>query len=146
MKENSFASRTVQIEEGQRVISSGPYRLVRHPMYFGAVLMLLFTPSALGSCGRAGLLLVIPLMSSALPTKKNALPRPPRLFRLLPPHALPPPPPPLVSFQEKESLTFSFLLPRLTRKRPCQRNRGYVTRRRCAFQDCQQGILNDATT
>ncbi len=49
MKENSFASRTVQVEEGQRVISTGPYRLVRHPMYFGAVLMLLFTPLALGS-------------------------------------------------------------------------------------------------
>src|SRR5438034_946544 len=37
MKENSFASRTVQIEEGQRVISTGPYGLVRHPMYFRAV-------------------------------------------------------------------------------------------------------------
>jgi protein-S-isoprenylcysteine O-methyltransferase Ste14 len=49
MKENSFASRTVEVVEGQRVISTGPYRLVRHPMYFGAVLMLLFTPLALGS-------------------------------------------------------------------------------------------------
>jgi protein-S-isoprenylcysteine O-methyltransferase Ste14 len=49
MKENSFASRTVQVMEGQKVISTGPYRLVRHPMYFGAVLMLLFTPMALGS-------------------------------------------------------------------------------------------------
>jgi protein-S-isoprenylcysteine O-methyltransferase Ste14 len=49
MKENSFASRTVQVMEGQKVISTGPYRLVRHPMYFGAVLMLLFTPLALGS-------------------------------------------------------------------------------------------------
>ena len=49
MKENSFASRTVQVMEGQRVISTGPYRMVRHPMYFGAVLMLLFTPLALGS-------------------------------------------------------------------------------------------------
>jgi len=49
MKENSFASRTVQVMEGQKVISTGPYRLVRHPMYFGAFLMLLFTPLALGS-------------------------------------------------------------------------------------------------
>ena len=49
MKENSFASRTIQVVEGQKVITTGPYRLVRHPMYFGAVLMLLFTPMALGS-------------------------------------------------------------------------------------------------
>src|SRR5258708_13556544 len=63
MKENSFASRTVQIEQGHRVISTGPYRLVRHPMYFGAVLMLLFTPSALGSWwALPGFLLVIPLI------------------------------------------------------------------------------------
>src|SRR5258708_5756242 len=63
MKENSFASRTVQIEEGQRVISTGPYRLVRHPMYFGAVLMLLFTPLAFGSWwALPGFLLVIPLI------------------------------------------------------------------------------------
>jgi protein-S-isoprenylcysteine O-methyltransferase Ste14 len=63
MKENSFASRTVQVEEGQRVISTGPYRLVRHPMYFGAVLMLLFTPFALGSWwALPGFLLVIPLI------------------------------------------------------------------------------------
>src|SRR5215475_12036986 len=49
MKENSFASRTVQVMEGQKVITTGPYRLVRHPMYFGAALMLLFTSMALGS-------------------------------------------------------------------------------------------------
>ena len=62
MKENSFASRTVQVEEGQKVISTGPYRLVRHPMYFGGVLMLLFTPLALGSWwALPGFLLVIPL-------------------------------------------------------------------------------------
>src|SRR5258707_10636830 len=42
MKENSFASRTVQVEEGQKVISTGPYRLGRHPIYFGAILFLLF--------------------------------------------------------------------------------------------------------
>ena len=63
MKENGFASRTVQVEEGQKVISTGPYRLVRHPMYFGAVLMLLFTPLALGSWwALPGFLLVIPLI------------------------------------------------------------------------------------
>lgn len=49
MKVNSFASRTIQVEAGQPVISTGPYALVRHPMYSGALLMGLFTPLALGS-------------------------------------------------------------------------------------------------
>src|SRR5260221_7720168 len=48
MKENSFASRTVQIEEGQRVISTGPYRLVPPPLYFSSLLLLLFSPLAPG--------------------------------------------------------------------------------------------------
>ncbi len=76
MKENSFASRTVQVEEGQRVISTGPYRLVRHPMYFGAVLMLLFTPLALGSWWAfPGFLLVIPLIVLRLLNEEKMLRR-----------------------------------------------------------------------
>ncbi len=76
MKENSFASRTVQVEEGQRVISTGPYRLVRHPMYFGAVLMLLFTPLALGSWwALPGFLLVIPLIVLRLLNEEEMLRR-----------------------------------------------------------------------
>jgi protein-S-isoprenylcysteine O-methyltransferase Ste14 len=46
---NRFASRTIQVELEQRVISDGPYSLVRHPMYFGALLMWLSVPVALGS-------------------------------------------------------------------------------------------------
>jgi protein-S-isoprenylcysteine O-methyltransferase Ste14 len=49
MKVNSFASRTIQVEPGQKVICSGPYRLVRHPMYLGSLVMWLATPLALGS-------------------------------------------------------------------------------------------------
>lgn len=74
MKENSFASRTVQVEEGQKVISTGPYRLVRHPMYFGGVLMLLFTPFALGSWwALPGCLLVIPLIVLRLLNEEKML-------------------------------------------------------------------------
>ena len=48
-KENAFASATVQIVAGQQVISTGPYAIVRHPMYASGLLMLLGTPLALGS-------------------------------------------------------------------------------------------------
>ena len=51
-KENTFTSATIEIAEDHKVISTGPYALVRHPMYAGAFLYLLGTPLALGSyCG-----------------------------------------------------------------------------------------------
>lgn len=48
-RENSYTSRIVEVEKGQRVISTGPYSVIRHPMYSGIILMYLFTPVALGS-------------------------------------------------------------------------------------------------
>jgi protein-S-isoprenylcysteine O-methyltransferase Ste14 len=48
-KANSFASRIVEIEKGQKVITTGPYRIVRHPMYFGVIFFYVFSPLALGS-------------------------------------------------------------------------------------------------
>lgn len=48
-KENSFAASTIKVENEQRVISTGPYRMVRHPMYSGAAIALIATPLALGS-------------------------------------------------------------------------------------------------
>lgn len=48
-KKNSYASTVIQVENEQNVISSGPYALVRHPMYLGMVIMSLFMPIALGS-------------------------------------------------------------------------------------------------
>ena len=48
-KENSYTSAVIEVAEAQKVVTSGPYRLVRHPMYAGAILLLLFTPLALGS-------------------------------------------------------------------------------------------------
>jgi len=47
--ENSYASNTVRVEAGQEVISTGPYRFVRHPMYSGGLVLFVFTPLALGS-------------------------------------------------------------------------------------------------
>jgi protein-S-isoprenylcysteine O-methyltransferase Ste14 len=48
-RENTYASSIVEIAKDQKVISSGPYAIVRHPMYAGAVLLFLATPLALNS-------------------------------------------------------------------------------------------------
>jgi protein-S-isoprenylcysteine O-methyltransferase Ste14 len=48
-RENSFAASTIGVDAGQRVIATGPYAIVRHPMYAGAALFLLATPLALRS-------------------------------------------------------------------------------------------------
>jgi protein-S-isoprenylcysteine O-methyltransferase Ste14 len=48
-RENAFAAATVRVESGQRVISSGPYAVTRHPMYAAALLLFVGTPLALGS-------------------------------------------------------------------------------------------------
>jgi protein-S-isoprenylcysteine O-methyltransferase Ste14 len=48
-KENTFSSATIEITEHQRVISTGPYAIVRHPMYAGGLLLFIGTPLALGS-------------------------------------------------------------------------------------------------
>ena len=48
-RENTFASATIEVAENQKVISTGPYAIVRHPMYASAFIYLLGTPLALGS-------------------------------------------------------------------------------------------------
>lgn len=48
-RENSFTSATINVGEGQKVIGTGPYAIIRHPMYSGALLLLFCTPIALGS-------------------------------------------------------------------------------------------------
>lgn len=49
MRENEYLSRTVEVQEGQRVISTGLYGVVRHPMYLATLLMFLPMPLILGS-------------------------------------------------------------------------------------------------
>jgi protein-S-isoprenylcysteine O-methyltransferase Ste14 len=48
-RENSFTSATIELASDQKVISTGPYALVRHPMYATALVMLLGIPLSLGS-------------------------------------------------------------------------------------------------
>jgi protein-S-isoprenylcysteine O-methyltransferase Ste14 len=58
--QNSYAAATVQVEAGQKVVSTGLYGLVRHPMYTGNVIMMVGIPLALGSCW--GLVFVVPAL------------------------------------------------------------------------------------
>lgn len=58
-KVNSFTSATIEHDAEQKVISAGPYARIRHPMYFGALIMMAGIPIALGSWW--GLLVIPPL-------------------------------------------------------------------------------------
>src|SRR5208282_1061008 len=62
-RENTFTSATIEVAQDQKVLSTGPYALVRHPMYAGSFVMLLGIPIALGSWWS---LLVIGAMMPAL--------------------------------------------------------------------------------
>ena len=57
---NTFTSATIELAPDQKVISTGPYALVRHPMYAGAIVMILGIPIALGSWW--GVLILVAMM------------------------------------------------------------------------------------
>jgi len=59
MKQNSYAAAAIRVEAGQPVICTGLYGVVRHPMYSGALLLMICMPPALGSYW--SLLLLIPM-------------------------------------------------------------------------------------
>lgn len=62
-RENSYAGRTVEVVKGQKVISSGPYSIIRHPMYLGTIFLYVATPLALGSTWAFPLfLLMLPVL------------------------------------------------------------------------------------
>ncbi|MFY9153198.1 MAG: isoprenylcysteine carboxylmethyltransferase family protein [Prolixibacteraceae bacterium] len=48
-RKNTYTSRIVEVEKDQKVITTGPYAIIRHPMYAGSILLFLATPLALGS-------------------------------------------------------------------------------------------------
>jgi protein-S-isoprenylcysteine O-methyltransferase Ste14 len=75
-KENSFAGRTIEVVKGQKVISTGPYAIVRHPMYIGVMLMYVLTPIALGSYwAMPPFLLVVPLLIYRILNEEEVLRR-----------------------------------------------------------------------
>ena len=49
LRENTWLSRTIEVQEGQTVVSTGLYSIVRHPMYFATVILFLSMPLVLGS-------------------------------------------------------------------------------------------------
>lgn len=63
-RENSFASATIELAPDQKVISTGPYALVRHPMYAAALVMLLGMPIALGSIW--GVLVIVAILPALI--------------------------------------------------------------------------------
>ena len=75
-KENTFSSATVEISKGQKVISTGPYALVRHPMYAGGTLLFIGTPLALGSYwGLLAFVAVLPILIWRLLDEEKLLAR-----------------------------------------------------------------------
>lgn len=62
MRENAYLSRTVEVQENQKVIDTGLYGIVRHPMYAATILLFLSFPLVLGSWISFGIFLVYPIV------------------------------------------------------------------------------------
>ncbi len=63
MKRNIFTARTVGVSEGQKVIDTGPYSVIRHPMYLAGMVVFLSMPAILGSlCGFVLALATVPAL------------------------------------------------------------------------------------
>ena len=62
MRENTYLSRTVEVQEGQKVIDTGLYGVVRHPMYGVTVLLFLSMPLVLGSAVSFAVFLAWPVI------------------------------------------------------------------------------------
>lgn len=74
MKVNRYAARTIQVEKGQQLIADGPYGALRHPMYAGICVTLLFSGLALGSYIAALVfLLIVPLLVLRLLNEEKIL-------------------------------------------------------------------------
>ena len=62
LRENAYLSRTIQVQEGQKVVDTGLYGIVRHPMYSATVLLFLSIPLVLGSLYAFLIFLVYPFI------------------------------------------------------------------------------------
>lgn len=74
MTVNSYLSRTVEVDADQKVVSDGPYAIVRHPMYFGVSLLYIASPVALGSYWAIiPALVIIPLLVARIRNEEEVL-------------------------------------------------------------------------
>ncbi len=62
LRENTYLSRTIEVQEGQKVIDTGLYAIVRHPMYAATVLLFLSMPLVLGSWAAFPVFLLYPVI------------------------------------------------------------------------------------
>jgi protein-S-isoprenylcysteine O-methyltransferase Ste14 len=76
LKENSYASRIVEVSPGQKVITSGPYAKVRHPMYSVVLSMYILSPLALGSYWAViPIIFIIPVIVARIFNEEKVLTR-----------------------------------------------------------------------
>lgn len=65
LRENTYLSRTIKVVEGQKVVSTGLYGIVRHPMYFATILLFMSMPLVLGSLVSFVVFLAYPFIIAA---------------------------------------------------------------------------------
>ena len=74
LRENTYLSRTVEVQEHQKVIDTGLYGIVRHPMYTATTLLFLMMPLVLGSLISFGIMLLyIPLIAKRIRNEEAVL-------------------------------------------------------------------------
>ncbi len=74
LRENVYLSRTVEVQKGQKVIDTGLYGIVRHPMYMSTLLLFLAMPIVLGSIISFGItLLYIPIIAKRMRNEERVL-------------------------------------------------------------------------
>lgn len=72
--ENNYASTVIQVENEQHIITTGPYSIIRHPMYLGMVIISLFMPLALGSyLSLIPMLFIIPIILLRIKNEEEIL-------------------------------------------------------------------------
>ena len=74
MRENAYLSRTVEVQEDQKVVDSGLYGIVRHPMYMSTLLLFLAMPMVLGSVISLVIMLAyIPIIAKRIRNEEKVL-------------------------------------------------------------------------